>query len=376
VQPQSDLCPVERAIAWVDAATCRLDCEQVGLSEAASRILAENIFARHSIPHIDRAALDGFAVRAEETLGAGVYSPLALPARYVEAGAAMPHGADAVVPIDHAELQDPGHIAFVEAAAAGANVICRGAVAEAGAQLLGAGACLGPAALGLMAEAGFAHLPVVRRPHVRIAIAGSVPADSAEDSDGPMIRAAVERDGGIAAAASLEEAFAEGADIVLVVGGTGPGRADKAAAALAAAGELAIHGVALQPGETTGFGRTGFGALVLLLPGMPAACLWAYELFAGRAIRCLGGRDPALPYCRSRRRTARKIVSAIGTTEICAVRCRPDGLIEPLASFAEIGLAAAVGADGFIVIPDTNEGYPAGTSVEAYLYKASTEVPL
>ena len=99
---------------------------------------------------------------------------------------------------------------------------------------------------------------------------------------------------------------------------------DKSAAALVAAGTLDIHGVAMVPGETAGFGRTATGVPVQLLPGTPSACLWSYELFAGRAIRRLGGRDPALPYRARPMTTARKIVSSIGVTEICPVRMCSD----------------------------------------------------
>jgi len=67
---------------------------------------------------------------------------------------------------------------------------------------------------------------------------------------------------------------------VLVMGGTGRGVDDHAAAALAAVGQLAVHGVALLPGETTGLGQTVGGVPVVLLPGAPAACLWSYELLA------------------------------------------------------------------------------------------------
>src|ERR1700736_4366724 len=120
-----------------------------------------------------------------------------------------------------------------------------------------------------------------------------------------------------------------GVDIVLVIGGTGPGSDDHSAAALAGAGELAIHGVTLRPGETTGLGRTGSGVPVVLLPGAPAACLWSYELFAGRAILRLGGRDPELPYRSRDMITARKIVSATGMTEICPVRCGTRDTVAP-----------------------------------------------
>ena len=204
-----------------------------------------------------------------------------------------------------------------------------------------------------------------------------VPRASATDSNGPMLCTLTERDGGTvlergtidrSRSALADTLRASRSDIVLVVGGTGPGSDDVSAAALAAAGELAIHGIALIPGETAGLGRTEAGVPAVLLPGSPAACLCCYELLAGRAIRRLGGRDPSLPYRSCMMTTARKIVSAIGMTEIVPVRCRPGDSIEAIASFSEIGLMAAVSGDGFVIVPETSEGYPPGASVDVYLY--------
>jgi molybdopterin molybdotransferase len=112
---------------------------------------------------------------------------------------------------------------------------------------------------------------VVGQPQVRIVVAPPVGAGSWEDSNGPMICAAVEREGGIVGDCVVVErnrptitaALVEpGADIVLVIGGTGPGSDDHAAAALTEAGRLAIHGLALRPGETTGLGHTAAGVPV------------------------------------------------------------------------------------------------------------------
>jgi len=175
---------------------------------------------------------------------------------------------------------------------------------------------------------------------------------------------AVERNQMAIRAALLEP----GADVAFVLGGTGPGRDDHSAAALGEAGELAIHGVALLPGETTGLGRIGRNMPVVLLPGPPAACLWSYELFAGRAIRRLGGRGADLPYRSREIITARKIVSSLGMTEICPVRCGTGDTIEPLPSFAETGLMAAVSADGFVIVPQGSEGCSQGARVTVYLY--------
>ncbi len=101
---------------------------------------------------------------------------------------------------------------------------------------------------------------------------------------------------------------------------------------------------------------------MVLLPGAPIACLWSYEMLAGRAIRGLGGHPSALPFRPRTMTITRKIVSAIGMTEIWPVRCAGAvDTVEPMPPFTEIGLMAAVGGDGFIIIHSRGErGLPAG----------------
>jgi molybdopterin molybdotransferase len=107
---------------------------------------------------------------------------------------------------------------------------------------------------------------------------------------------------------------------------------------------------------------------VLLLPGTPVACLWAYEFFAGRAIRRLGGRSPAWPFASRTATATRKIVSEIGMAEVVPVRQVNGDGAEPLPSFAAAGLRAVTEADGFVVVPEGSEGYQRGTTVTVYLY--------
>jgi molybdopterin molybdotransferase len=367
----------DEAVACVDAASPRLGTERVPLQKAMGRVLAEDVRAAAPIPPDDCAALDGFAVRADASLGASAYNPVELALLAVTAGAALPPGADAVIPLDAVDSNGLGHVQVVEPVAPGDNVERQGAVAAAGALLVATGVRLGFRHIGMLAAAETDAVQVVRRPRVQILLAGPTAAARAPDSNGPMLRAAVERDGGVIAEitraprtrSSLNTALsAANGDFVLVIGGTGPGPDDHAAAALDEIGELVFHGVTVRPGETAGFGRTGHGVPAMLLPGMPAAALWGYELFAGRAIRRLGGRDPGPPY-RSREMTVvRKIVSAIGMTEICPVLLGPGDTIEPLPAFAEIGLRAAIDGAGFVIVPAACEGYPPGAVVTAYLY--------
>ena len=120
--------------------------------------------------------------------------------------------------------------------------------------------------IGMLICAGLVSVDVVQRPRVRIVVSRK---NAEIDGNGPMIRGLVQRDGGVIADVIAAERTsqgirnaleADGVDIVLVIGGTGPGTEDHAAAALAAAGELAIHGIALRPGETTGLAYPKRGA--------------------------------------------------------------------------------------------------------------------
>jgi molybdopterin molybdotransferase len=269
---------VDAAVGWVDATAHHLDTEDAPLRTARRRVLTEDIRAVRPIPASDRAALDGFAVQASASLGASTYNPVRLPLIAVAAGDALPAGTDVVVPLESAEPDEGAYIAVVEATATGHNVEQQGAVATIGATLVPGGTQFAARHIGLLTIAGLSGVPVVRRPRVRMLVAKPATIGAWEDSNGPMIRASVERDGGVigecvaverdlmAIRAALIEA---GADIVLVIGGTGPGSDDHSAAALAEAGELAIHGVALRPGETAGLGRTVSGVPVVLLPGAP-----------------------------------------------------------------------------------------------------------
>jgi molybdopterin molybdotransferase len=107
---------------------------------------------------------------------------------------------------------------------------------------------------------------------------------------------------------------------------------------------------------------------VFLLAGAPVACLWAYEFFAGRALRRLGGRSPAFPFPSRRMTATRKIVSEIGMTEVVPVRCTNEDGVEPMASFATAGLRAVTETDGFVVVPEGSEGYQKGSILTVYLY--------
>lgn len=391
---------VADALAWVDGQASRLSEELVPPAEAAGRVLARDVTSGVDVPRFVRSMMDGFAVRATETLGASPYNRLtlevigeSLPGQPFEGlvgageavrimtGAPLPKGADAVLPVELVRIEGERVHAQGEVCP-GKHTGRIGEDIAAGDTVLSEGRLLRPQDIGVLASIGAAEVPVVRRPGVRIVVTGNelLPAGSKPegcrivDSNGPMLAALVRRDGALPVhpgivpdePEAILEAMRSEADVVLVSGGSSVGQEDHAPSLLIRYGGLPIHGIAMRPGSPTGMGLLG-GRLVFLLPGNPVSCLCAYDFFAGRAIRALGGRSTDWPYRRIRARLARKIVSTVGRLEYMRVRLA-EGRIEPLAIGGSSILSSTTRADGFVLVPPDSEGYPPGSEVEVFLY--------
>jgi molybdopterin molybdotransferase len=321
---------VRTALEWVDSTAVPLPQEPIEISGACGRRLAEDMVSEIDVPPFPRSAMDGYALRGLETIGASEYNPLpfrlageSLPGRPFEGelpaaaavrimtGAPVPVGADAVVPAEWAD-EASGTVLIQNAVPPGKNIGIIGEDIRAGTGVLPAGRVLRPQDIGLLASIGRVQVSVTRRPRVRIVATGNelVPPGAERrssqivDSNSIMLRALVERDGGTIECSELipddraairSRLMAPGADVILVSGGSSVGAEDFAPSLIAELGELAIHGIAMRPSSPAGMGRIG-GALVFLLPGNPVSCLCAYDFFAGRAIRRLGGRSADWPY--------------------------------------------------------------------------------
>jgi len=391
---------VEEAWRWVDENARPLDCETVTLDEAAGRVLAQPGTSPVDVPSFRRAMMDGYALCAADTSGASTYNRLALEligqslpghpfagrlssgqAVRIMTGARLPEGADAVVPAEWTEAE--GQRVWVSGEVSpGKHVGEVGEDIAAGTTVLKASRVLRPQDVGVLASIGVGQVPVVRKPRVQIVVTGDelLPAGSRPsgcrivDSNGPMLAALVVRDGGVPVRAGIVpdqpeailQAMQVGADVVLVSGGSSVGQEDHAPMVLQQHGKLAIHGVAMRPSSPTGMGRLD-NRLVFLLPGNPVSCLCAYEFFAGRAIRLLGGRSGQWPHRRTRAVLGRKITSAIGRVDYVRVRLS-EQKVEPLAVAGASILSSTTRADGFVIVPADSEGYPPVTEVEVFLY--------
>jgi molybdopterin molybdotransferase len=387
--------PLRDALAWIDAHAGMVGSETIAIEDAAGRISAAPVISQMDWPNADRAGVDGYAMRAANSEGAGDYNPLPLTLadmRSTEAlppgsvllattGTQLPSGADAILPFEAARQSGPGMLDVLAPVARGAGVDRRGSELGAGTEAVAGSKQLRPQDIALLAAIGATRVAVLRKPLVRLVVAG--PKAAEPDALTLMLRALVARDGGIGESApsadatwrdddqtTLTQAVARsvaGADLVLVAGRSGTGLDDEAPLAITqAGGTLDMHGIALRPGDSAGLGLIG-GVPVLLLPGAPLACLAAYDVLAARAVRCLAGFSLSLAYPVVDATLDRKIVSAIGFTDLVRVRMA-RGCAAPLGSADQGGLASAVRADGFVIVPETSEGYPPGSSVRVHLY--------
>jgi molybdopterin molybdotransferase len=410
---------VQAALTWLDAQVHRLDAEDIPLRAAAGRTLAAPIVSDIDVPGFDRATMDGYAVVADSTEGATAYNRIrlttvgdAMPglpfARTIArgetvrimTGAPMPAGSDAVLPAEFVEScrgessgspdpsdpadspDPPGMIFAVSSVSPGKNIGRRGEDILAGTPVLEAGRVLRPQDVGVMSSLGLDSARVVRRPRVRLVITGNelLPSGSRPhgfqitDANGPMLAALAERDGATVDfpglvrddASAILAGLQSDADVIIVSGGSSVGIEDLAPMLVAKHGELAVHGIAMRPSSPTGMGTIG-PRLIFLLPGNPVSALCAYDFFAGRAIRALGGRPPAWPYRSVRATLARKISSPIGRLDYARVRFE-NGRVEPLSVAGASVLSSTTRADGFVIVGDDSEGFAAGSDVDVWLY--------
>lgn len=411
---------VEAAVAWLDGELQPLEAEPIALPRAGGRVLATDVVGELDVPGFDRSMMDGYAIVASSLDGVSPDHQVSLtvigdsfPGRpfdgsvaigqavRIMTGAPLPVGCDAVLPAENVE--DPAQSAASGQApagtgpppsAAGRTVFARAQVPSGkhvgrrgedvahGTRLFEAGRRLRPQDLGVLSSVGIRDVQVVRQPRVRLVVTGNelVPSGSRPhgyrlvDANGPMLTALVERDGGIVDFPGLVPdtdeailgALRADADVVIVSGGTSVGMEDLVPMLLATHGELAVHGIAMRPGGPTGFGRFDH-RLVFLLPGFPVSCLCAYDFFAGRAIRALGGRSKTWPYRSIRGTLARPLKSPRARLDYARVRVI-DGRVEPLAITGASVLTSTTRADGFVIIPTDSEGFDGGSEVEVWLY--------
>jgi putative molybdopterin biosynthesis protein len=383
--------------------------EQVPLEQALGRVLAVDVRADVDVPSFDRSNLDGFAVRAEDTYGATEEAPVHLrlndetlptgveprltvkpgTATSIATGGMLPRGADAIIAVEHTDLEDDDRTVVVRRAQVpGGAVSYAGTDMGRGETVLFSGTRLTSRETGVLAAIGVASVEVLRAPRVAVLSTGDEIIRPGEvmrpglvyDSNGRMLADAVRELGGEPLfmgvfrdeldelRAATERALAE-ADLILLSGGTSKGQGDLNYRVVEDLDPgIVVHGVALKPGKPICLGSHR-GVPIVILPGFPTSAIFTFHEFVGPVLRRLAGL-PAERRERSRARLALPVNSERGRLEYLLV-----GLVESTdGGLAAYPMGKGSGsvtsfsrADGFVRIGRNTEIVDAGTDVEVTL---------
>jgi molybdenum cofactor synthesis domain-containing protein len=401
-RPFKKLIPIQEALETILGSITPLeDTEKVPLEDAVGRVLAVDVTADSNVPPFRRAAMDGYAVIAEDVFSASQQAPVELDVTEdvyagqmpeetvtkgkcarVATGAPMPEGADAVVMIEESEEKDDGKVLIFKPQYPGGDVSKAGSDIEAGQKVLAKAVVLDPAKIGVLAALGISEVEVVRRPLIGVAPTGNevVPVGKelspakVYDINTHTISSVVKGNGGAVRTREIVEDTLEGltealndmktdCDMIVFSGGSSVGERDLLVDLLGKEGEVLFHGVLVKPGKPTLFGlvdnKPFFG-----MPGYPTSCLSNAYLFIIPALRRMLGLD-AFVLRKVRATMGVRYNSTLGRHHIVTVILE-NGVAHPV--FKESGaITSMANAQGFIEIPADQDLVDKGDEVEVIL---------
>ena len=403
MRPIRETIPLTEALAIVlDAAAPVMRTESIALAEAAGRVIARAPIASVDVPSFDRAAMDGYAVRAEDTFGASRFDPRTLdcvervftgqvPSRAVgqrecaeiATGAPMPDGADAVVMVEETEpVEGTNGIRVFTPVYPRQHVGRRGADIKAGQVTLNPGDLLLPSRVGALAAIGAATVDVYARPEVAILSTGNEIVEPGQplqqgqiyDINRYTLSAIVSAHGGrpivLPTAHDTIEALTAAVDAALVhdvlvfSGGSSVGERDLILDVLMQRGEVAFHGVAVKPGKPTIFGRID-GKPLLGMPGYPTSCLSNGYMLLLPMLRRIA-RLPDFQPRVVRVPLGRRIISTTGRHQFYTVRVEEGAAVPAFKASGDITSMSQ--ADGYLEIPAHVDIVEAGELVDVKLF--------
>jgi molybdopterin molybdotransferase len=416
---------VEEALEKIINEVDILDVETTPILETLGQVLAEDIRSDINVPPLDNSAMDGYAVRAADTRGAGEKTPKylkvidtvmagAISTKEVAAGTAIrimtgapvPKGADSVVQFEHtdddkareaASGQPATRVGIREEARPGLNIRKAGEDIARGAIVMKKGTVIRPSEIGLMASAGYSHVKVIRRPVVAVLSTGNelvevgepLPEGKIYDSNAYSIVGLVKRYGGIPKmlgiarddekelVSKLKEA--QDADMLLTTGGVSMGDYDMVKDILARDGQMVFWKVRVKPGKPLAFGKIkGRNKTIphLGLPGNAVSCMVSFELFV----------RPALLKMMGKKNIAKPVVEAILEDNVkndAGRRIYDRAIIEKrnghyyarLTGPQSSGMLTSMGlANGLVLIPEERKMVNKGETVQALMLDWNEEV--
>ena len=390
----------------------RREAEQVPLSECYGRVLAANVHSKVDVPGFDRASMDGYAVKARDTWGADEAGPKALKvsgiipagvqpsvtvgpgtAAEIATGAAMPRGANAVVMVEHTDME--GEMVNVrKPVSPGENVMHTGADVMMGELVLREGTRLTSREISVLAAVGLGMVGVDRKPTVGIISTGDEIAPPGEsllpgqiyDVNAYAVGAGVLENGGTPVYLGIvpdePEAFrnalldaAKKVDVVLTSGSTSAGASDMMFGTVSGMGKVLVHGIKIKPGKPTIIGEAG-GKPFIGLPGYPSSALTIFNEVAAPLIRHMAGlRDTELPRVRARMavRTqsegGREVLQPVGLIKTA------DGLAAYPVEKGSGAVTSLLDADGYVEIGEHTHVLEEGEPVEVTLFSEKIAFP-
>jgi len=392
--------------------------ETVTLADARTRALCGDVIAPVDAPPFDRSNVDGFALRAADTVGASEGNPKIfvlnaeviacghVPALTVmpgtctaiATGGVIPRGADAVVMIEQTELIEEGHprVELRRAVSPGQFVSHAGSDIARGETLLRRGTRIGAREIGMLAACGLDRIEVVRRPRVAVISTGDELVEPGRplrpagvyDSNGAIIAAAVAEAGGEPIlygslrddAAVLEKTVREAlaaSDMVVLSGGTSKGAGDLSHRVVSQLGKpgILVHGVALKPGKPLCLSVVGDKPIVVL-PGFPTSAIFTFHAFAAPIIRARAGLPPESAETINARVPVR-ITSELGRKEFVLVSLieGDQGTIAFPTGKGSGAVTSFSQADGFIEIDALASALNADSDAQVTLIGSSARAP-
>jgi len=378
----------------------RLGSVSVLVEEALGRVTAKNITAPSDLPLFDRSAVDGYAVRAQDTFEASQFKPKAFTltnesligegqAKQVWTGNPLPKEADAVIMLEHTKMATD-RIEVLSALTPGENVSKKGEDIRKGDVAVESGTRLQVHHVGLLAALGISSVEVVEKPKVAIISTGNELVELGKkpqpnqiiDSNRYIISGLVTelgaqslnldiaRDNQDEISAKISEGLSN-ADVIITTGGTSVGAADLVPIAIDKLGKpgVVVHGVALRPGMPTALAVLK-GKPIFVLSGYPVAATIGFEVFARPVIlKLLGIQHEPRPALKAT--LTKRVAGALGRRVFLRVSVfekDDDFLVEPVRAKGSGLLTSMTKANGYVIIPEDREGLDEGETVRVHLF--------
>jgi molybdenum cofactor synthesis domain-containing protein len=401
MKPFKTLLSRVEALAIIEGNIGRVDrIEEVPIEDASGRVLAEDVAAAFSVPPFARSAMDGYAVRAEDTYGSSSFNPNRLKLIGVQhagelfegtvgkgecvqvaTGSPVPEGSDSVVMVEFTKL-DGDYVEIEKPAYPSANTSSVGEDIMKGDTVIEAGEILTPAKVGALAALNRETVRVYGNPRVAVFSTGSeikplgsdLSASQVYDVNSytltsiisvngcePVMKGIVPDDREIIKASILDAASH---DLGVFSGGSSVGVRDLFGEVVEELGEVLFHGLQVKPGKPTLFGIVK-GTPIFGMPGYPTSCLSNAYIFLTPALRAMAGLPPEQPRLIVARMSTR-FVSSSGREQFLTVRVR-DGVAFP--AFKKSGAITSMShADGYIILPVNLDVIEEGSEVEVTLF--------